>query len=102
MFLISDTVLSRVKWVGNRHRPPSLFKVINSGCLNAPAIMLHTARGSVAHFKHSVSSMKALHSCQKTLGKKDKFLIQDEPTRWDSTYQMLDRLLEQKDAVSGK
>jgi hypothetical protein len=48
--------------------------------------MLHSARAIVTHFKYSVSSMKSLHSAQKTLGMKQKTLLQDEPTRWDSTY----------------
>ncbi|CAH0561737.1 unnamed protein product [Brassicogethes aeneus] len=76
--------------------------VINSGCLNAPAIkeMLHTARGIVTHFKHSVTSLKVLHNYQKSLGQKEKCMVQDEPTRWDSTFHILDRLLEQKDAIS--
>lgn len=81
-----------------------LFKVLNSGCLTLPATkkMLHIARGIVTHFKHSVTSMKLLHNAQKSLGAKEKSLIQDEPTRWDSTYYMLQRLLEQKDAIFGK
>jgi hypothetical protein len=81
----------------------TLQLIVNSGCLNnfgSIKIMLHSARAIVTHFKHSVSSMKSLHSAQKTLGMKQKTLLQDEPTRWDSTYIMLERLWDQKSAIS--
>jgi hypothetical protein len=44
--------------------------------------------------------MKSLHSTQKTLGMKQKTLLQDEPTTWDPTYIMLERLWDQKSAIS--
>jgi hypothetical protein len=81
----------------------TLQLIVNSGCLNnfgSIKTMLHSARAIVTHFKHSVSSMKSLHSAQKTLGMKQKTLLQDEPTRWDSTYIMLERLWDQKSAIS--
>ncbi|KAJ8897642.1 hypothetical protein PR048_002991 [Dryococelus australis] len=53
----------------------------------------------VGHFKHSVQATQQLNDCQRTLKLPEHRLIQDEPTRWDSTYQMLSRLLEQRKAA---
>ena len=41
-----------------------------------------------------------MREIQLKLGKPEKKLIQDVATRWNSTYYMLERLQEQKDAVS--
>jgi hypothetical protein len=81
----------------------TLQLIVNFGCLNnvgSIKTMLHSARAIVTHYKHSVSSMKSLHSTQKTLGMKQKTLLQDEPTTWDPTYIMLERLWDQKSAIS--
>lgn len=75
--------------------------VIKDGCFNHKLVsnLTATCRRLVGHFKHSTQAYKVLRESQKTLNMKNKRLIQDEPTRWDSTYDMLKRLQEQKAAI---
>ena len=44
--------------------------------------------------------MERLRSIQKQLNLPDHRLMQDEPTKWDSTYYLLDHLVEQRRAIS--
>lgn len=57
-------------------------------------------RKLVGHFKHSAKACKILKAAQQTLKLPEHKLIQDEPTRWNSTKHMMDRLLEQRRAIS--
>ena len=59
------------------------------------------ARKFVGHFKHSSLAMSALKEKQKTLNIPEHALIQNVVTRWNSTYFMLERLLEQRWAIYG-
>ena len=59
-----------------------------------------TARKIVAHFNHSVVATNCLHTMQKKLGCPEHSLIQDVETRWNSTFYMLERLIEQRRAIS--
>ena len=61
--------------------------------------MLARCRRIVGHFKHSHLAVERLRSIQKQLNLPDHRLMQDEPTRWDSTYYLLDRLVEQRRAI---
>ena len=55
----------------------------------------------VGHFNHSSVACSRLCDIQiNSLGIQGKKLIQDVPTRWNSTYGMLSRLNEQKNAIS--
>lgn len=69
-----------------------------------------TARGIVGHFRHSSKATDHLKRIQESLNSNradddtDQLLpahrlIQDVSTRWNSTYYMLERLLEQKRAI---
>ena len=53
-------------------------------------------RKLVGHFKHSAIALTALKQKQEQLNLEKHHLIQDVSTRWNSTYFMLDRLLEQR------
>lgn len=53
----------------------------------------------VGCFKHSAKTTKILRRCQKQMNLPEHRLVQDEPTRWNSTLHMLQRLLEQKNAL---
>ncbi|XP_065658190.1 zinc finger BED domain-containing protein 4-like [Hydra vulgaris] len=79
----------------------TLQLVVKNGCLDNERISLLTAtcRRTVGHFKHSVKSFKLLRQSQKILGLPKHSIIQDEFTRWNSTFHMLNRLIEQKDAI---
>ena len=62
--------------------------------------ILARCRRIVGYFKHSHLAVERLRSIQKQLNLPDHRLMQDEPTRWDSTYYLLDRLVEQHRAIS--
>ncbi|RXN29270.1 zinc finger BED domain-containing 1-like protein [Labeo rohita] len=66
----------------------------DSGFVNA----LVKARKVVCHFKHSPANAAELQAQQVSLGKKQEPLIQDVPTRWNSTLEMVKRL-SSKEAV---
>ena len=57
-------------------------------------------RKVVGHFKHSCIATRALEAAQDRLGLPQKQLVQEVPTRWNSTYAMLDRIIEQQTAIS--
>ena len=59
------------------------------------------AKKLVGHFKHSSLAMSSLKEKQKTLNITEHTLIQSVATRWNSTYFMLERLLEQRWAIYG-
>lgn len=79
----------------------TLQLVVNKGILSSPSVSHLTAncRRVVGHFKHSVVACKLLKKAQKTLNLPEHLMIQDEPTRWNSTLHMIARLVEQKQAV---
>ncbi|XP_047141128.1 zinc finger BED domain-containing protein 4-like [Hydra vulgaris] len=79
----------------------TLQLVVKDGCLDNERISLlnATCRRIVGHFKHSVKSCKLLRQSQEILGLPNYSIIQDELTRWNSTFHMLNRLIEQKDAI---
>lgn len=52
----------------------------------------------VEGFKHLTKNTTILRSYQKQFTLSEHKLVQDEPTRWNSTVHMLKRLLEQKQA----
>ena len=54
----------------------------------------------VDHYKHSYLAVERLQAIQRQLSLPDHKLIQDEPTWWDSTYYMLECLVEQRRAIS--
>ncbi|CAL1528105.1 unnamed protein product, partial [Lymnaea stagnalis] len=63
---------------------------------------LAVARGMVSHFRHSTSATSALdqfqRDCRVPPGKELR-VIQDVPTRWNSSFYMLERLLVLKNAL---
>ena len=73
---------------------------VNSG-LNLPVIdrLMTVSRKLVSHFKHSVVATTALRAKQGQLGIASHCLIQDVTTRWNSTFFMFERLVEQRVAI---
>lgn len=57
---------------------------------------LAAARCLVEHFKRSELASSKLKTKQKQMGTKEHTLIQDVSTRWNSTYYMVTRLVEQR------
>ena len=67
-----------------------------------PSIAAHLAAGQklVGHFKHSSKATAALVQKQKQMNMPVKELIQDCPTRWNSSYYMQERILEVRWPIS--
>ena len=62
--------------------------------------MLARCRKIVGHYKHSHLAVERLQAIQRQLSLPNHKLMQDEPTQWDSTYYMLERLVEQQRVIS--
>lgn len=62
--------------------------------------MISAARRIITHFHHSESSQEKLKLYQQELDLPFHQLIQDVKTRWNSTFYMLERLLEQKRPIT--
>ena len=53
----------------------------------------------VCHFKHSIVSLQALKSIEQLLDIPQHLPIQDQATRWNSSYYILEWLMEQQQAI---
>ncbi|KAH7711741.1 Zinc finger BED domain-containing protein 4 [Aphelenchoides avenae] len=62
--------------------------------------LLASCRNIVSHFRHSHQAYEKLRALQKQLEAKEHNLVQDVETRWDATFLMIDRLVEQKSALN--
>lgn len=62
--------------------------------------VVHRIRKIVAHFHRSGKATEELHRIQASLNLPKHKLIQDVETRWNSTYYMLKRFIEQRAAIS--
>lgn len=78
----------------------TLQLVINDAIVANPSITatISAARRIVTHFNHS--GYKKLHEIQEQLNLPKNQLHQDVSTRWNSTYYLLERLNEQRRAIS--
>ena len=61
--------------------------------------MIARSKRVVTHFNHSALACDRLSKIQEDLNLPKKKLIQDVPTRWNSTFYLLQRLLEMKNAI---
>lgn len=80
----------------------SLQLVINTALKSQRTVtdMITVAKKIVGHFNHSSLAYYKLKKIQADLQMPEKQLIQDTTTRWNSTYFLLERLLEQKRCIS--
>ncbi|XP_065642244.1 zinc finger BED domain-containing protein 4-like [Hydra vulgaris] len=62
--------------------------------------LIAKSRKIVTHFHHSSSFMDMQHEIQQQLKLPQHSLIQDVVTRWNSTFYMLERLVEQKTSLT--
>ncbi|KAM9788033.1 zinc finger BED domain-containing protein 4 [Syngnathus typhle] len=79
----------------------TLQLVVNEGLLSQRSVSDAIAHGRqiVKHFKHSPLAYSRLYDVQLQMQMQPKRLQQDVRTRWNSTYFMIQSLLEQKRAV---
>ena len=105
--VIRDNAANMVKGMTDAGLPDlgcfahTLQLVIHDGILSQRVVidMLATSRKIVGHFRRSNLAYSRLKDIQKNLGLPAHRLVQDEPTRWNSTLYMLQRLIEQKMAL---
>ena len=67
--------------------------------INTITRTISAAKQIVSHFQRSVNINTELQIRQKQMGVAENSLILDCPTRWNSTYDMFERLLEQRLAI---
>ena len=80
----------------------TLQLIIHDGIFKVKAVqeMLAIARKIVTHYHHSVTATQCLKDMQVKLGCPEHCLIQDVDTRWNSTFYMIQRLIEQRRPIS--
>lgn len=95
--LAANILQEKHGWVSIRCAGHTLQLVINRA-LKHPQISkaLGAARCLVEHFKRSELASSKLKTKQKQMGTPEHKLVQDVSTRWNSTYYMVTRLLEQR------
>jgi len=79
----------------------TLQLVVNEGILSQRSVAdaLAIGRKIVGHFKHSPLAYSCLEDIQLEIGQPAKRLQQDVQTRWNSTFYMIQSLIEQKWAL---
>ena len=90
-----------LEWANVNCAAHTLQLCVNEG-LQIPSIAAHLPAGQklVGHFKHSSKATAALDQKQKQMNMPVKKLIQDCSTRWNSSYYMLERMLEVRWPIS--
>ena len=95
-----NVAVEEVGWEDVRCFGHTLQLAISNGLTANPLSRLAAAaRKLVGHFKHSVVATTALKQKQQQMNVPEHRLIQDVSTRWNSTYLMYERLLEQRWAI---
>lgn len=116
--LITSWNMPRKMHILIRDNAPNIVKVVNDANIPNASCFIHTlqlvlndalesqrivkdvianSRKIVTHFNHSSLACSNLKKLQEeVLHTTPKKLVQDVPTRWNSTFYMLERLLEQK------
>ncbi len=78
----------------------NLHLAINKGlAIDRVSGSLSRLRKTVSAFSRSPKTLRLLKKKQKDLQLPEHRMIHDEPTRWDSAYEMVERFLEQQQAV---
>lgn len=80
----------------------TLQLVVHDGLLHQGyvSVVLSICRKIVGHLKHSSSATSAFAAAQRSLHQSVLQIVQDVPTRWNSTLYMVERLLERREAIS--
>lgn len=97
IMLAANILSERHGWLSVRCAGHTIQLVVNHALKQTQiSNALGAARALVEHFKKSELASSKLKLKQKQMGTPDHRLIQDVSTRWNSTYYMITRLLEQR------
>ncbi|XP_029942702.1 zinc finger BED domain-containing protein 1-like, partial [Salarias fasciatus] len=79
----------------------SLNLLVKKSCDQIPTLtsIRHKARNIVTYFRSSTTAKEKLAQVQQQMGRPTLKLINEVPTRWNSTYQMLSRLHDEREPV---
>ena len=97
-----DLALQLGEWRSRHCFSHTLQLAINDGLKMSPGVqyMIQSAKAIVAFFHRSTKATEKLKELQVQLKLPANKIITDCPTQWNSTYYMLQRLLEQKAAIT--
>ena len=98
-----DLALWVVEWRSRHCFGHTFHLAINDGLKMSPGVqdMIKSAKAIVAFFHRSTKATEKLKELQVQLKLPGYTVITDCPTRWNSTYYMLQWLMEQKAAITG-
>ncbi|XP_076013422.1 E3 SUMO-protein ligase ZBED1-like [Genypterus blacodes] len=79
----------------------SLNLLVRKSCDQIPTLtsIRHKARHIVTYFRSSTTAKEELAQVQQQMGRTTLKLINEVPTRWNSTYEMLSRLHDEREPV---
>ncbi|XP_040924228.2 E3 SUMO-protein ligase ZBED1-like isoform X1 [Betta splendens] len=79
----------------------SLNLLVRKSCDQVPTLtsIRHKARNIVTYFRSSTTAKEKLAQVQQQMGRPTLKLINEVPTRWNSTYEMLSRLHDEREPV---
>ena len=98
-------MISAISKTGWRHQPcfaHSLNLVVQDSIEKDTAVctLQQQCKDIVSHFHRSVKSAEKLRNVQKQLKVPEHKLVQEVSTRWNSTYLMFERIVEQFEAIT--
>ena len=97
-----DLALHLGEWSSRHCFGHTLQLAIDDGIKMSPCMqeVIKSAKTIVAFYNHSTKATEKLKELQGELNLPNHKVVTDSPTRWNSTYYMLRRLLEQKAAIT--
>lgn len=100
--MVNAAKMAKFKWKGCFAHTLQLVveDALKDSKVSGLKTILAKCRSIVEHFKHSTVSCEKLRKVQEQLKLPQHILTQDVSTRWNSQYDMQQRLVEQKDAVT--
>ncbi|XP_051815909.1 E3 SUMO-protein ligase ZBED1-like [Acanthochromis polyacanthus] len=96
-------MVAAVRQLPYEHLPCTAHAIQRSICVSLSDsgidAVLAKCRKLVGHFKHSPSNTRELNAQQVAHHQKEEPLIQDVPTRWNSTLAMIQRVLQNREPI---